>query len=77
MTKEQINAVLEGVRFWPQQDQEEFIEIAREIEERRTGVYIMNDEECAAVREGLDQARRGEFVPDDEMNALWKKPGVI
>jgi predicted transcriptional regulator len=77
MTKDQINAVLENVRSWPQQDQEELVEIAREIEARRTGIYFMNDEERAAVREGLDQARRGEFVPDDEMDALWKKYGVI
>ncbi len=76
MTKEQIDAVLESVRSWPQQDQEELVELAREIEARRAGVYIMNDEERAAVREGLDQARRGEFVPDDEMDALWKKYGV-
>jgi predicted transcriptional regulator len=70
MTKEQINAVLEGVRSWPKQDQEELVEIAREIEARRTGVYVMSDEERAAVREGLDQARRGEFVPDDEIRVL-------
>ena len=42
---------------------------------RRTGT-VMNDEERAAVREGLNQARRGEFVPDGEMDALWKKYGV-
>jgi predicted transcriptional regulator len=76
MTKEQINVVLESVRSWPEQDQEELAELAREIEARRTGVYFMNDEERAAVREGLDQARRGEFVSDDEMDALWKKYGV-
>ena len=77
MTKEQINAVLENVRSWPEQDQEELIELAREIEARRSGVYVMNDEERAAVQEGLDQARRGEFVPDDEMDAFWKKYGVL
>jgi hypothetical protein len=32
MTKEQINAVLETVRSWPQEDQEELVEVAREIE---------------------------------------------
>jgi hypothetical protein len=32
MNKEQINAVLERVRSWPPQDQEELVEIAREIE---------------------------------------------
>jgi predicted transcriptional regulator len=37
----------------------------------------MNDEERAAVREGLEQAMRGEFVPDDEMDAFWKKYGIL
>jgi predicted transcriptional regulator len=77
MTKEDIKAVLEGVRSWPQEDQEELAELAREIEARRTGVYIMNDEEHAAVRRGLDEAAHGEFVPDDEMDAFWKKNGVL
>jgi predicted transcriptional regulator len=77
MTKEQISSVLESVRSWPQEDQEELIELAREIEARRTGIYVMNDEERAAVREGLEQAMRGEFVPDDEMNAFWKKYGIL
>jgi predicted transcriptional regulator len=77
MTKEQIAAVLESVRSWPAEDQEELIELAREIQARRTGVYVMSDEERAAVREGLEQARRGEFVPDEEMDAFWKKIGVL
>jgi predicted transcriptional regulator len=77
MTKQEINAVLEGVRSWPQEDQEELAELAREIEARRTGVYVMNDEERAAVRRGLDEAARGEFVPDQEMDAFWKKYGVL
>lgn len=77
MTKEQINALLESVRSWPEQDQEELLEIVREIEARRSGVYIMSDEERAAVHEGLEQARRGEFVSDDEMDAFWKKYGVL
>jgi hypothetical protein len=36
MTKEQINAALESVRSWPQQDQEELLAFARIIEARRT-----------------------------------------
>jgi predicted transcriptional regulator len=77
MTKEQIAAVLGSVRSWPAEDQEELIELAREIQARRTGVYVMTDEERAAVREGLEQARRGEFVPDEEMDAFWKRIGVL
>ena len=77
MTKEQISPVFESVRSWPKEDQEELIELAREIEARRTGIHAMNDGERAAVREGLEQAMRGEFVPDDEMNAFWKKYGIL
>jgi predicted transcriptional regulator len=76
MTRDQIDAVLESVRSWPEEDQEELVEVAREIEARRKGVYVMNNEERAAVREGLDQARRGEFVSDEEMDAFWKKIGI-
>ena len=35
MTRQQIEIVLENVRSWPQEDQEELVEIAREIEARR------------------------------------------
>jgi predicted transcriptional regulator len=77
MTKEQISAVLESVRSWPIEDQEELIELAREIQARRTGIYVMTDDERAAVREGLEQARRGEFVPDEEIDLFWKKIGVL
>jgi predicted transcriptional regulator len=73
MTKEQIKSLLESVHSWPVEDQEELVELAREIKARRTGVYVMDDDERAAVREGLEQARRGEFVSDEEMDAFWKK----
>ena len=33
-------------------------------------LYHPSDEEWAAIQEGLEQAKRGEFVPDDEMDAL-------
>ncbi len=72
MTKEQINAVLAGVRSWPQQDQEELVEIAREIEARRTGVYIMSDDE----RRAIAQARQSRLASDDEVDAFWKARGI-
>ena len=36
----------------------------------------LDDETRAAIREGLEQARRGEFVPDLEIEALWKRHGL-
>ncbi len=57
--------VFDHAANWPREDQEELAEYAREIEARRTGIYTMSDDERAAVRLGLAEADRGEFVPDD------------
>jgi hypothetical protein len=65
MVAKVLKEVIEQAETWPQQDQEELAEYAREIQARRTGVYIMSDEERAAVRSGLAQADRGEFVADE------------
>lgn len=36
----------------------------------------LDDAARAAILEGLEQARRGEFVPDQEIEALWKRHGL-
>jgi predicted transcriptional regulator len=33
----------------------------------------LDDETRAAILEGLEQARRGELVPEEEIEALWKR----
>jgi hypothetical protein len=33
----------------------------------------LDDETRAAILEGLEQAKRGEFVPEEEIEALWKR----
>ena len=73
MTKEQIDALLGEVRSWPQQDQEELVAYARDIEARRTGVYVLNEEERAAI----EDAKRGGVASDEEVNAFWKRHGVL
>ena len=65
-------ALLEQVKSWPEEDQEELADVAREIESRRTGVYRLSDDERTAVRAGMDAARRGDFAPDEEIEALYR-----
>jgi hypothetical protein len=60
-----LRDAIQQAETWPPEDQEELAERAREIEARRTGVYIMSDEERSAVRRGLAEADRGQFVPDE------------
>jgi hypothetical protein len=59
-----LKNALKLVETWPAEDQEELAEHAREIEARRTGVYMLSDDERAAVCKGLAEADRGDFVPD-------------
>lgn len=69
--------ILEKIASWPEEDQEELAEVAREIEARRTGVYEMTESERLAVEEGLAQIDRGEFVSEEEMQSFWKRFGVV
>jgi predicted transcriptional regulator len=45
------------------------------IEARRTGIYTMSDDERAAVRQGLAEADRGEFVPGEILAESDKRSG--
>ena len=64
--------ILAKVAGWPEEDQEELAELAREIEARRTGVYVLSAEERAAIAD----ARRGAFASEDEVAAFWKRHGI-
>jgi hypothetical protein len=71
-----LKELLEKAEFWPEEDREELVEAAAEIEARRTGRYAMTDAEEAAVNNGLEQVRRGEFASDVEMQSFWKRIGL-
>ena len=72
MTKHEVKAVLERVLAWPPEQQEEAAEMLLAMEAREGEFYHPTDEEWSAVLEGLEQAERGEFVPDEEMAAFWR-----
>ena len=65
-------ALLEQVQSWPVEDQEELASFAREIESRRTGLYRLSDEERTAVRAGMEEARRGDFATEQEIDELYR-----
>jgi hypothetical protein len=69
--------LLERVFSWPEEDQEELAEVAREIEARRSGMYEPTPDEEAAIRQGIAELDRGEWVSEDEMRAFWKRCGVL
>jgi hypothetical protein len=68
--------ILEQIASWPEEDQEELAELAREIQARRSGVYSVDDEERLAIEEALGELNRGERVSDDDMSAFWRRVGA-
>lgn len=64
--------ILRRIETWPEEDQAELAEVAREIEARRSGVYVLSDDEKAAIAE----ARRSGFASDEQIAAFWKRHGI-
>jgi hypothetical protein len=76
MTKEQITAVFDRVRTWPQERQAYAAEILMLLEAQDKSPVLVSDEEWEAIQEGNAQAERGEFVSDEEMAAFYKRHGL-
>jgi predicted transcriptional regulator len=72
-----VKTILERVATWPERDQEELAEVAREIEARRTGIYELSAEEEIAIREGLADLDQGKWVSEESMRSFWKRCGVL
>jgi predicted transcriptional regulator len=72
-----LKHLIPTIDSWPDEDQAALAEIAREIEARRAGVYVMTPDEERAINEGLAQADRGEFVSEETISALWSKFAAV
>jgi hypothetical protein len=69
MSTKAPNDLPQSAKSWPRPDQEALPTSARELEARHCGVYRLSDGERAAIQ----SARQGEYVPDEEMDAYWKR----
>jgi hypothetical protein len=68
--------LLDRVSSWPDEDIAELNELAREIDARRTGVYVIDETEWADLQESLREADRTEFVSHEvieQANRRWRK----
>jgi hypothetical protein len=71
-----LDDAIEKIRELPESDQDEAAEMLLAVASKRSGPVRLDDETRAAVREGREQARRGEFASDEEMAAFYKRHGV-
>ena len=75
MTRAEVDSVLDRVRTWSPEDQEEAAFLLMILEERRLEPYEFDAEELAEIDAALEEAERGEFATDEEMKALFEYRG--
>lgn len=75
MTK-MLEEAINKVRELPEAEQDEAAEMLLSVASKTGEPVHLDDETRAAVREGREQARRGEFVSDEDMAAFFKRHGV-
>lgn len=71
MTKGEIDAVLDRVRTWPADRQEDAALVLLRMEAVDLDPVALSDEDREAILEGLAQCERGEFASDEEVEALF------
>jgi predicted transcriptional regulator len=71
-----LEEAINKVRELPEAEQDEAAEMLLSVASKKGGPIELDDETRAAVREGREQARRGEFVSDKDMAAFFKRHGV-
>ncbi len=75
MTK-MLEEAIKKVRELPEAEQNEAAEMLLSVAAKSDEPVRLDDETRAAVREGLQQAQRGEFVSDEDMAAFFRRHGV-
>jgi hypothetical protein len=71
-----LEQAIEKIKGLPEDQQAYAAEVLEHIVAAGSGEFHVPDDHRAAVLEGLEQAKRGEFASDEEMAALWKKCGL-
>ena len=71
-----LEDAIKKVRELPEALQDEAAKMLLSVASRQAKPVRLGDETRAAVHEGREQARRGEFASDEDMAAFFKRHGV-
>jgi hypothetical protein len=78
MSPKDIEEVIERVRHWPKERQQDAAEVLLEMERQDASGYRLTDaqaQEVARIRRDIREGR-GTFATDEQMAALWKSCGL-
>src|SRR3712207_1271298 len=74
MTTEEIQAVLDRVRTWPAERQEDAVRLLLTMEQEAAEPYILDEEEAADIDAALAEIERGEEpASEEEVQAVFNR----
>jgi hypothetical protein len=78
MTAKDLEELIERVRHWPKDRQDDAAEILLEMERQDTSRYRLTDAQAMEVARIQRDVRDGRatFATDEQMAALWKSCGL-
>lgn len=76
MATKLLERAIDKVRALPEDEQEAVAAVMLQMAGDQAPIVQFDDETRNAVREGLAQGERGEFVPDDVLAAANKRRGL-
>ena len=71
-----LDEAIKKVRELPDSVQDDAAEMLFSVAAKQGGPVRLDEETSAAIREGKAQARRGEFVSDEDMQAFFERHSV-
>lgn len=71
-----LEKAIEKTRALPDADQDAIAQMVLEALKSGGETVSLDADTRAAIEEGLEQARRGDFASDEEIAALWRRHGL-
>ena len=66
-----LKELIDRVETWPEEVQEEALEVLLAIERGRVTTYHLSDEDRAALSRSAQDAREGRLVPDRQVSEFF------
>jgi len=73
MTAAELKDLLERVRTWPEEAQNELVAVANQIESELQGDYVATREELQAIDDAMATIDAGQFASESEIAAAFAK----
>jgi hypothetical protein len=74
MTTKDLKSLLDRVQAWPEEAQDELLDVANQIErELQNREYLAAQEELRIIDAAMNSIDRGEFATDAEVETVFAK----